>query len=234
MIPTPDAFSLATRSNSFAASDSVSDAVGSSRMSRRTSARNALAISAICWWARESSRTLRSGSRSNPELPDDLDRPAVHRRSIEEAALGQFSAEKQILFHGEIGHETEFLEHRADADEPRRMWRQMTDVLALELEVAGVGRVGSGDDVDERGLACAVLAEENMDLATAKLEIDAVQRHHAGEILRYPGKLQKKHVVAGRRGDPRRAVLRWTRLRSFPVSQCVLQRIKEPSRNRPP
>ena len=80
------------------------------------------------------------------------------------------------------------------------------DDLALELELAGVGRKGAGDDVDQGGFAGAVLAEQNMNLTMAKIEIDAVERHHAGETLADAFQFEKQAgIVAGRRSDPRRA-----------------------------
>ena len=83
--------------------------------------------------------------------------------------------------------------------------RQARNDLAPELEIASIRRIGAGDDVDQGGFAGAVLTEQNMNLAMAKIEIHSVQRHHAGKIFRYPGQLEQDAVVAGRRSDPRRA-----------------------------
>ena len=122
---------------------------------------------------------------------------------IEQAAAGHFATEEQVLFHRQVGDQAEFLEDRADAHDARRVRRQMDDLLALIFVIAGILRVGAGDDIDERGFAGAVLAEENVHLAVTQIEIDAVQRHHAGEVLRYAGKLEQKTVGAGGRSRPR-------------------------------
>ena len=58
------------------------------------------------------------------------------------------------------------------------------DRLAVELELALVGAVEAGEDVRERALAGAVLAEQGVDLADERLEVDAVVREHAREALR--------------------------------------------------
>ena len=73
-----------------------------------------------------------------------------------------------------------------------------------EPEFAGVGGIGAGDDVDQRRLARAVLAEQDVDLAGPKVEVDAVERDHAGEELRYPGQFQQQAVAARRSSGARR------------------------------
>ena len=60
---------------------------------------------------------------------------------------------------------------------------EIGDLFALIFERAGIGRVGAGDDVYQRRLAGAVLPEQHMDFAAPQIEIDAVQRDHAGEPL---------------------------------------------------
>jgi hypothetical protein len=55
--------------------------------------------------------------------------------------------------------------------------------LAPELDRACVGLVEAGQDVRERALACAVLAEQRMHLADGSLQLDGVVRQHAGKAL---------------------------------------------------
>ena len=45
--------------------------------------------------------------------------------------------------------------------------------LAVDVDRAGLGDVDSAEHLDERGLAGAVLAQQGMNLAAAKLEITA-------------------------------------------------------------
>jgi hypothetical protein len=49
--------------------------------------------------------------------------------------------------------------------------------------VSLVGLVGAGQHLDERRLARTVLAEQAVHLARAHVEVDTVQRAHAGERL---------------------------------------------------
>ena len=60
------------------------------------------------------------------------------------------------------------------------------DGPAVQLDLALVGPVEAGEDVRERRLAGAVLAEQRVHLAAADLEVDAVVRDDAGEPLRDP------------------------------------------------
>ena len=53
---------------------------------------------------------------------------------------GDFTAEKKVLLDGQLGHQAELLEYRANADDPGAMRRQIGDLPALIFEGAGVGR----------------------------------------------------------------------------------------------
>ncbi len=63
-------------------------------------------------------------------------------------------------------------------------WRAQLDGLAVELEGALVGPVEPGDDVGERALARAVLAQQGVHLSDVDLEVDVGIRDDAGKALR--------------------------------------------------
>ena len=54
---------------------------------------------------------------------------------------------------------------------------------AVEQHFASVGREDAGEDVHQRRLAGAVLAEQRVNLAALEVEIDAAQSLHAAEML---------------------------------------------------
>ena len=69
---------------------------------------------------------------------------------------------------------------------------------------AGGRAVHARQRLDQRRLAGAVLAEEDMDLAGPQIEIDGIECHHAGEMLaqpldreqrRRPGRLPRGRAV---------------------------------------
>ena len=53
---------------------------------------------------------------------------------------------------------------------------EVGDSLARDSESRPVRWEGPGDDVDQRRLAGAVLAEQRMDLAMVQFEIDVIER----------------------------------------------------------
>jgi hypothetical protein len=80
----------------------------------------------------------------------------------------------------------------------------MGDLSALIFERTGIGRIGAGDDVDQRRFAGAVFPEQDVNFAAPYVEVDAVKRDDAGKPLRNIGGLEKEiGIVAGRFGGPR-------------------------------
>ena len=57
------------------------------------------------------------------------------------------------------------------------------DRRAVDQHLAGVGLLDPADDLHQRGLAGAVLAQQRDDFARVHLEAHAAQRVHAGEPL---------------------------------------------------
>src|SRR5262249_12951984 len=101
----------------------------------------------------------------------------------EEAAV---LAEDDVLGHRERRDEPKVLVHHADACLDRVTGRVEVHLLAVELDLAGVGPVEAREDVGEGALAGAVLAEEGMYLPGRGLEVDVVVREHTRKRLRDP------------------------------------------------
>ena len=72
------------------------------------------------------------------------------------------------------------MDHR-DAVAQRVERRGELDLLALQPEGAGIGRVDAGDDFHQRRLAGAVLAHQRVDMAALQAERHVVEREHAGK-----------------------------------------------------
>ena len=73
--------------------------------------------------------------------------------------------------------------------------------LALDEDLALVRVVEPVEDVHQRGLAGAVLAEQRMHLACAEVEVDVVVREDAREVLRDAAQLEYDRTVAHPRRD---------------------------------
>ena len=84
-------------------------------------------------------------------------------RAKPEARLGQ--AEQDVLGHGLRRDEREVLVDHAEPGRDRVARRAEGDRLAVEQDLAGIRPVQPGQDVHERALAGAVLAEQGVDLA---------------------------------------------------------------------
>ena len=67
----------------------------------------------------------------------------------------------------------------------------------LSEDLALVRPVEAGEDVRERALAGAVLAEQRVHLADGRLEVDAVVRDDAGEALRDPAHRNGRRGAVG-------------------------------------
>jgi hypothetical protein len=80
--------------------------------------------------------------------------------------------------------ERELLVDDSDPVRARVLRRVDANRLAVELDLAGVGRHDPGEDLHQRRLAGAVLADDGVDRAARDVQVHAVERLHAAEALR--------------------------------------------------
>ena len=95
--------------------------------------------------------------------------------------------ESDVLRHGQRLEQGKMLEHHADAQTPGGVRARDPDRLALPPDFAGIGLQHAIDDLHQRALAGAVLAQKRMDLARQDSEIYAVIGEAAGESFRDAG-----------------------------------------------
>ena len=91
---------------------------------------------------------------------------AAHRAGVEQAEAARLAAERQVLRDGQIEEQAELLVDGGDAE--RRApgaCRGSSTGVAADRDRAGVGGEHAGQDVDQRRLAGAVLADQRVDLA---------------------------------------------------------------------
>ena len=72
-----------------------------------------------------------------------------------------------------------------------RRRRRMSDVDAAKADLAGVERIDSGQNLDQRRLAGAVFAEQRKNLAGLEGHADVRQRFRAAEALEDAADLQQ-------------------------------------------
>ena len=148
----------------------------------------------------------------------ELHDPAVRLLAVEEDRSGhRLLAEDDVLGDGQDRDEHEVLVDHADAAGDGVRGTGQVDLLAVEQDLALVGRGEAVEDVHEGGLAGAVLAEQGVDLAGPDLEVDVgvgndarialrdaahLERGRANRRRRWPFGIADRFGVAGHRGDP--------------------------------
>ena len=180
---------------------SASAEVGSSRRRMRGSRRNARTISTICRCASESDAgELRAGRcRCTPKRAKHLGRACETswRRWIRPRAAARLVAEEQVLGDRHPRQQRQLLEDRADA-EPRGRRAGPESVTSCAVDRGPCrtsGRMHAADDLDQRALAGAVLADERVHLAEARAERRVGERLDAAERAGDAGRLDRRARV---------------------------------------
>ncbi len=115
------------------------------------------------------------------------------------------------------GHEHEVLVDHADAAVDGVRWAGDLDGLPVEQDLARVRRGQAVEDVHERRLAGAVLAEQGVDLAGPHVEVDAVVGDDARVALGDAAHLERRRADAlGRQGGVQRG-----HVAGLPMLSCL-------------
>ena len=183
-MPTPEDFSRATISNSFAVSDSVSDAVGSSRIKQPNLREEGL---------RDLDHLLVSARELSNLAVRDRDRSQAHGRWSAPSRASPRRLRKPPLL---ISRPRKRFCSTVSSGTRLNSWNTglMPIVRALcgircetgraaVFEGSGIRRKRAGDNIDQGRLAGAVLAKKNVHLAALYIEIDAVERNDARKPL---------------------------------------------------
>ena len=115
-----------------------------------------------------------------------------HAPPADEQARPGLAADEDVLRDRHVGRQGEFLVDGHDAAPLRVMRRRQLDAIAGQLDRPGIGLLRPGQDLEQRRLPGAVLAEQRMDLAGAHREVDVVERLDAGKALGDPHHAQQR------------------------------------------
>ena len=131
-----------------------------------------------------------------PEAGRDLVHPLLGGGVVEQdAVVRRLGREHDVLRDRHHRDQHEVLVHHPDPVLDRGPRRAEHGRLAVDQDLALVGVVEPVEDVHQRRLAGAVLAEQRVHLALAQVEVDVVVRDDAGEALRDPTKLENGPLV---------------------------------------
>ena len=182
MMLTPWALRSAITPISRSVSERVREEVGSSMMTSRASSDSALAISSSWRWASDRSATGVSGLKSAPtrsQQAADLLAELAAVDQPERSAIARLAADEDIGRGVQIVEEVQLLMHEGDAAGHGLADAEGGMLLAVEADLAGAGLDHPAQDLHQRALAGAVLADEADDLAPADGEADLIQSDDA-------------------------------------------------------
>ncbi len=111
------------------------------------------------------------------------------------AGMGRLAGQDDVLRHRHHRDQHEVLVHHSDAARDRVLGRVDSHRLALDPDLALVRVVEPVEDVHQRRLSGAVLAEQRVNLAPAKIEVDVVVGEDPREVLRDPAELEDRPLV---------------------------------------
>ena len=135
------------------------------------------------------------------EPAQQLPGPPVGGGRAAEARRGELVAEEDVLRDGEVGHQVEFLVDRGDAQLDRGDRVGDGHIDAVPTDAALVRLVGAGHDLDQGGLAGAVLAEQAVHLAGANVQVHPVQGDDSGKPFDHAAHLQQRLAAVSGRHD---------------------------------
>ena len=124
---------------------------------------------------------LFGGVDVDAQLVEQLAGLVVHFAVVDQAALHEFAADEYVLGHGQVVHHVQLLVNDDDARLLGLLGVVEFHLAPLVGDGAGILGVDAGQHLHQRGFARAVFAHQRVHLALAHLQIDVIQRVHAGE-----------------------------------------------------
>ena len=106
---------------------------------------------------------------------------------VDQGAALDLAVEEDVLGDGERRHQAHLLERHGDTGGAGGLGREGRERGSADRDRAGGRRLHAAQDLQDGGLAGAVLAEQRVNLAGPDREADAVERPHAAEMLRHVG-----------------------------------------------
>ena len=121
---------------------------------------------------------LAAGNIGQAEPRHDIGEARIlraRRQAVQPAVKAQIGA------HRDIDVERRLLEH--DAKPGQRRHRVAADIVAVNVDGAAIGDEQAAQQLEQRGFAGAVLAEQRHEFAGRHLQADMVERRHVAEAL---------------------------------------------------
>ena len=107
----------------------------------------------------------------------------MHPGLIQEPPAMGKPALKDVLGHAHVGHQIELLVDDADAEFLRLARVDQAYFLAVQDDRPGIGRVGAGQYLHQRGFSRPVFAQEDVHLPGVQVKVHIAERQDAGKSL---------------------------------------------------
>ena len=196
--PRPRSRTRSMRLSTSAVCATPSAAVGSSRMMIFGSTNRERAMATVWRWPPDSDATGIADARdARRQLAQQLPCARLHLDLVQ-PGRAQLLTEEQVRDDVEVLAQREVLKHRRDAQAQRGLGSGWTPARPRKRSFPR-RPVHAGQDLHERGLAGAVVADDGDDLARGDVKVDVGQRRDGTERLRDASQAQDALTGTGRR-----------------------------------
>ena len=128
-------------------------------------------------------RDLRVDVDVHAEIFNDLPRAAAHALPVNQTVFQLDVAKEHIFRNAQRLGQLDFLMDNADAGTACLDGAVKAAGLAVQNDFALIRLVDTGQNLNQGGLACAVLADQTVDGAALNVDGDVIQRLDAGELF---------------------------------------------------
>ena len=148
-----------------------------------------------CWASGTSPAGASSAGMRAGEAGQRLLRQSAALPLGQSAADEPVMAQEDIVEHAARGRQQHFLEYGGEAQPAGGRGAGQVDRLAVQSDRATVGLDDAGEELHQRALARAVLAQDGVDVPGRQRDVDAVQGHGLAVALAHP--LEHQHRGPG-------------------------------------
>ena len=140
----------------------------------------------------------------HPEETEQLGGAGAQGAPVDQPEPTRLAADQDVRRDVHLREQRQLLRHTGDAELLGAVRCQGAELLAAHLDAADVGGDHAGEDLDERRLAGAVLAEQGEHLAGADREVHAGEGVGGPESLRHAAQARReRRAWVGRIGNGR-------------------------------
>ena len=119
----------------------------------------------------------------DPHLVQMMPGKLAHLPVVQQRPADKFPLEKDVVVNGQLVDQREILVDRVDSQRAGVIHRLDHDLLAVEHDAPRLGPVEATQDLEERRLPRAVVAEQAEYLTPLEVQVHVAQRGHRAEPL---------------------------------------------------